>query len=101
MFSNERQCFNFHKNTFKDPYSAYVLGSYTDTKETASKFNPNKETRFKDFNEFIVVRVYAKNGFGAYGNIAIECPLIDHSFSETYALIHRSNQHMNEQQLNQ
>lgn len=95
IFSNERQCFNFHKDTLKDPYSAYLLNAYTITKNTASEYDPNANARFKDYDAFIVVRANAKNGFGAYGIVTFECPLIDGNFQQTYALIHQSNQHIN------
>ena len=95
IFSNERQCFNFHKDTLKDTYSAYLLSSHTITKKQASEYDPTAETRFGDYDALIVVRANAKNSFGAYGIVNFECPLIEGNFNETYALIHRLNQHIN------
>ena len=37
--SNERQCFNFHKDDFTDPDSAYLVSSFVWTKQDELKYN--------------------------------------------------------------
>lgn len=91
ILSNERQCFNFHKDRYKDPHTAYILSSYVKTKEDEIRLNPKPDIKFEKYDSFIIVITRAKNSFGAYGDLVIECPLIDGQFNETQALIHSIN----------
>jgi hypothetical protein len=84
--TDERKCFNFHKDTFKDPESAYVVDSYVWTKENEMKYGASSPNPvFKEYDAVLRVRLQAKNGFGAYGSMVVECPLKNGKFDRHYA----------------
>ncbi|ASP47130.1 hypothetical protein [Cognaticolwellia beringensis] len=89
---SDRKCFNFHKQYYKDPETAYFVDSYVWSKEnelsTGTKY---PDPAFEKYDTLIRVEVQAKNGFGAYIKEFIECPLIDGKFDDYEALIHRIN----------
>lgn len=87
----ERQCYELYKNDLKDPYTAYLESSYIWTKELEMKSSMKPDKKFDKYDEFIVVKVRAKNGFGAYGVVRFECPLVQGSFRYSDAMAFKMN----------
>ncbi len=84
--TDERKCFSFHKNSLKDPESAYLVDSYTWTKENEMKYASGSSSPvFKEYDAVLRVKLQAKNGFGAYGSLTVECPLKNGKFDRHYA----------------
>lgn len=69
----ERQCFKEHLNSFHDPATAYIDGSYTWTKDDEVKSGGEEIDLFKNTNEIIRVKVRAKNKMGAYTATYVGC----------------------------
>ena len=90
--NSDRKCFNFYKEYFKDPETAYFVDSYVWSKESELKYSKKPEKVFEKYDAVVRVEVQAKNGFGAYGKSYIECPLVDGKFNEHAAFMHRLNQ---------
>lgn len=86
--SDERKCFNFHKDHFKDPSTAYLVDSYIRTKEEELE-SSNMDPLFNDYEAVLTVKAQAKNGYGAYGPIYVECPLVNGKFDEISSVIAR------------
>lgn len=88
--SDERKCFNFYKDDFKDPSSAYFVNSYIWSKENELKYSkPNYDPIFDKYDSILRVEAQAKNGFGAYGPVHVECPLVDGKFNKHAARMRR------------
>jgi hypothetical protein len=87
--TDERKCFNFHKKHFKDPSTAYLVDSYIRTKEKEQEYLSNIDPMIDKYGAVLTVSVQAKNGYGAYAPVYVECPLVDGKFDEFSALIAR------------
>lgn len=84
--TDERKCFNFHKESLKDPETAYLVDSYIWTKEDEEKYSSGSiDPVFKEYDSVLRIKVQAKNGFGAYGDIRFECPLKNGKFDNHYS----------------
>lgn len=93
--TNEQKCFDYSKDYFKDPKSAEIIGSYiTNEKSTSSSSDPFEEAQ-KKYREIISVAVRAKNGYGAYGTININCAIIDGEFDEVSTLLMSKHERFN------
>ncbi len=90
--NSDRQCFNFYKEHFKDPETAYFVDSYVWSKESELEYSKNPDKVFEKYDAVVRVDVQAKNGFGAYGKLYIECPLVDGKFDDHAAFMHRLDQ---------
>lgn len=90
--NTDRKCFNFYKEYFKDPETAYFVDSYIWSKEDALKYSRKLDKVFEKYDSVVRVEVQAKNGFGAYGQLYIECPLVNGDFDRHAAFMHRLNQ---------
>lgn len=88
--TDERQCFNFHKDYLNDPESAYVVDSYLWTKVDEFKVNQNPASIFALYDTLLKVKVKAKNKYGAYVDTLLVCPLVDGSFDKLAALVAKS-----------
>lgn len=90
FYTDERKCFNHHKETLKDPSSAYLVSSFIHTKELEKSIRPNNmDPAFDKYDEILYVKIQAKNVFGAYGSMYVECPLVNGKFSDHEAFMHR------------
>ena len=89
---NDRKCFNYHKEYFKDPETAYFVDSYIWSKEDELKYSKKTDKVFEKYDSVVRVEVQAKNGFGAYGKTYVECPLVDGKFNDHAAFMHRLDQ---------
>src|SRR5690606_38521669 len=89
---NDRKCFNYHKEYFKGPETAYFVDSYIWSKEDELRYSKNPDKVFEEYGSVMRVEVQAKNGFGAYGKTYVECPLVDGKFDEHAAFMHRLDQ---------
>lgn len=79
----ERQCFNYRKKSFNDPFAAYVDSSHIWTKESELRTRAKEpDPIFEEFDAVISVKVYVKNRVGAYSMDFIRCPLVDGRFDE-------------------
>lgn len=86
--TDERKCFNFYKDSLKDPESAYLVDSYTWTKENEMEYaSGTPDPVFKEYDAVLRVKIQAKNGFGAYGSLTVECPLKNGKFDRHYASV--------------
>lgn len=90
--NSDRKCFNFYKEYFKDPETAYFVDSYIWSKESELKYSNKPNKVFDKYDAVVRVEVQAKNGFGAYGKLYIECPLVEGKFDEHAAFMHRLDQ---------
>jgi hypothetical protein len=88
--TDERQCFNFHKEFLNDPESAYIVDSYLWTKIDEFKINQNPASIFALYDTLLKVKVKAKNKYGAYVDTLLVCPLVDGNFDKLAALILKS-----------
>lgn len=83
--SAERQCFNYHKDNFKDPDTAYIKVSSILTKnEGMAIMGGNPYEIYEKFDSYVVVNVQAKNSMGGYGSELIKCPLVDNRFDRAF-----------------
>lgn len=88
--TDERRCFSFHKDDFKDPETAYVESSYVWTKANETKSSQYyTDPVFTKYDAVIKVKVRAKNAMGGYVSEHVECPLVNSSFDEYAASMHR------------
>ena len=86
LSTDERKCFNFHKESLKDPETAYLVDSYIWTKEDEEKYaSGNSDPVFKEYDSVLTIKAQAKNGFGAYGDVWFECPLKNGKFDRHYS----------------
>tara|TARA_B110000211_G_scaffold234381_1_gene303788 strand:- start:1419 stop:2006 length:588 start_codon:yes stop_codon:yes gene_type:complete len=84
--TDERKCFNFHKESLKDPETAYFVDSYIWTKENDNEYGSGKpDPVFKEYDSVLRIKAQAKNGFGAYGDVRFECPLKNGKFDKHYS----------------
>ena len=88
--TDERKCFNLYKEDFRDPSTAYLVDSYIWTREDELKYLPNNIAPvFEEHEAVLRVSAQAKNGFGAYGQVYLECPLKDGRFDRHTAAMWR------------
>ena len=86
LSTDERKCFNFHKESLKDPETAYLVDSYIWTKENEEEYGSgNPDPVFKEYDSVLTIKAQAKNGFGAYGDVRFECPLKNGKFDKHYS----------------
>ena len=88
--TNERQCFNYHKNNmeaFNDPSTAYLSKSYVLTKESDSVlFKEFSGSAFETHDSLLIVVAQTKNSYGAYGKSTLKCVLVNEQFDRSATL---------------
>ena len=82
--TNERRCFNFHKDDFNDPDSAYIDHSFISQKDNRSHAFLSRE-----YKEMLQVKVRVKNQMGAYDWDYVSCPLVEGKFDETASRLYK------------
>lgn len=87
--TNEQKCFDHTKDYFKDPKSAYIVGSHLSSGGVvdASKGGKYKQT--------LSVDVRTKNKYGAYSNIVVNCIISDGEFDEVSTLLMSKRERFN------
>jgi len=85
--SSERQCFNFHKEDFNDPYSAYIESSYVWSRKDENG-SVGRDSVFGEYDAVLRIKARAKNKMGGYVSENIECPLIKGKFNKAAAVFH-------------
>lgn len=90
--TDERKCFNFYKNDFVDPDSAYVTHSFIWTKkDELSSGSEYADRAYQKYEAMINVEVFAKNNMGGYVKEYVTCPLVNGSFDLHEASVYKSN----------
>lgn len=88
--TNARQCFSLYRDILKDADTAYVAGSYVWTKDLERRVSGARiDPKYDLWPEILHVTVKAKNSFGAYGDVVIECPLQDGRVDRASTLRHQ------------
>lgn len=88
--TNERQCFNYHKNNleaFGDPSTAYLSESYVVTKKSDGVlFRELSGPAFEKYDSLLIVVARAKNSYGAYRRFTLKCVLVNEQFDQRATL---------------
>lgn len=78
--SDQVKCFEWHRDRLKDPATAYPVSSFKS--RVAAEIDPALENG----EPVLVVVAKAKNGFGAYDDIHLPCPLSNGQYSDSAML---------------
>ncbi len=79
--SLERQCFEYHRSELKDPETAYLVNN-----GALRDLNLLKEENNRG-EKLIAAEVRAKNSYGAYGIMRIECVASSEKINEAATLL--------------